>query len=138
MLVNFGDPHTYTSDIKFLKQSAGLDIAKLKSTYWVYNKVRVSPSLFLHTELTLDLPQVIRDKVSVSDASKRLDDLMTSPPHYNLFWHVIMGAFASACVCPQGFGGSFIDCLMAAALGGNVVLVQVLLARNDLYMSLFE
>ncbi|GJN94319.1 hypothetical protein Rhopal_007393-T1 [Rhodotorula paludigena] len=119
MLVNFGDPHTYTSDIKFLKQSAGLDIAKLKSTYWVYNKV-------------------IRDKVSVSDASKRLDDLMTSPPHYNLFWHVIMGAFASACVCPQGFGGSFIDCLMAAALGGNVVLVQVLLARNDLYMSLFE
>lgn len=39
LLINFGDPATATSDIRFLKQATGLDIGRLKSTYWVYNKV---------------------------------------------------------------------------------------------------
>lgn len=39
LLINFGDPATATSDIRFLKQATGLDIGRLKSTYWIYNKV---------------------------------------------------------------------------------------------------
>lgn len=36
------------------------------------------------------------------------------------------------------FYGSFIDCLMAMPLGALLVLVQVIVSRNDLYASLFE
>ncbi|GAA5844246.1 hypothetical protein JCM9279_001736 [Rhodotorula babjevae] len=119
LLVNFGDPATCTSDIKFLKQAAGLDLGKLKAAYYVYNKV-------------------IRDKVSVADAATQLDDLMTSPPKYGLVKNVVIGGLAGAFIMPSAFNGSFIDCLAAIPLGGLLVLVQVLLARNDMYSSLFE
>ncbi|BGP51677.1 pheromone-regulated protein prm10 [Rhodotorula kratochvilovae] len=119
ILVNFGEPATCTSDIKFLKQAAGLDLGKLKATYWVYNKV-------------------IRDKVSVADGSAQLDDLMTSPPKYGLLKNVVVGGLAGAFIMPSAFGGSFIDCLAAIPLGGLLVVVQVLLSRNDMYSSLFE
>lgn len=119
MLVNFGDPGTFTSDIRFLKQASGLDIGKLKATYWVYHRV-------------------IRDKISVGKGSTELDDLMTSPPRYGLLHHVIVGGLAGAFIMPSAFYGSFIDCLVAIPLGGLLVVVQVFLARNDMYSSLFE
>ncbi|GAA5972844.1 hypothetical protein JCM11641_003968 [Rhodosporidiobolus odoratus] len=119
LLVNFGDPHTMTSDIKFLKQPSGLDFGKLKQTYWVYNRV-------------------IRDKMGVKEASQQLDELMTSPPLYKLWQHVVIGGLAGAFIMPSAFHGSFIDCVIAVPLGGLLVLVQVFLARNDLYSSLFE
>ncbi|GAA5931937.1 hypothetical protein JCM10213_005896 [Rhodosporidiobolus nylandii] len=119
LLVNFGDPHTMTSDIKFLKQPSGLDFSKLKTTYWIYHRV-------------------IRDKLSVTEASLKLDELMTSPPLYPLWVHVLTGGVAGAAIMPSAFYGSFIDCLMAVPLGGMLVLVQVFLARNDFYSSLFE
>ncbi|KPV73415.1 uncharacterized protein RHOBADRAFT_29137 [Rhodotorula graminis WP1] len=119
LLVNFGDPATCTSDIKFLKQAAGLDLGKLKASYYVYNKV-------------------IRDKVSVADAATQLDDLMTSPPKYSLVKNAVIGGLAGAFIMPSAFNGSFIDCLAAIPLGSLLVIVQVLLARNDMYSSLFE
>ncbi|GAA6034662.1 hypothetical protein JCM8097_001104 [Rhodosporidiobolus ruineniae] len=118
-LVNFGDPATMTSDIKFLKQPSGLDFGKLKTTYWIYNRV-------------------IRDKLSVTDASVQLDELMTSPPLYTLWQHVLIGGLTGAWITPSGFGGSFIDCLIVVLLGMLLVLVQVVLARNDMTSSLFE
>jgi uncharacterized membrane protein YjjP (DUF1212 family) len=36
------------------------------------------------------------------------------------------------------FYGSFIDCLVSIPLGMLLVLVQVVVSRNDLYSSLFE
>ncbi|CDR46342.1 hypothetical protein NBRC10512_007419 [Rhodotorula toruloides] len=119
LLVNFGDPATFTSDIRFLKQASGLDIGKLKSTYWIYHKV-------------------IRDKISVGKGSTELDDLMTSPPKYGLLHHVVVGGLAGAFIMPSAFYGSFIDCLVAIPLGSLLVIVQVFLARNDMYSSLFE
>ncbi|GAA5830096.1 hypothetical protein JCM11251_006873 [Rhodosporidiobolus azoricus] len=119
MLINFADPATCTSDIKFLKQPGGLDFGKLKTTYFIYNKV-------------------IRDKIAVTDASARLDALMTSPNKYKLWQHVVLGGLAGAFIAPSAFYASFIDCLMTIPLGGMLVLVQVFLARNDMYSSLFE
>ncbi|GAA6048657.1 hypothetical protein JCM3770_002004 [Rhodotorula araucariae] len=119
ILVNFGDPATCTSDIKFLKQAAGLDLGKLKSTYYIYHKV-------------------IRDKISVAVGSAELDDLMTSPPKYGLLKNILVGGLAGAFIMPSAFGGSFVDCVAAIPLGGLLVVVQVLLSRNDMYSSLFE
>ncbi|GAA6010558.1 hypothetical protein JCM11491_002968 [Sporobolomyces phaffii] len=119
MLINFGDPATCTSDIKFLKQPAGLDFGKLRTAFWVYSKV-------------------VRDKMKVTEASARLDELMVAPPKYALWKSVIIGGIASAAIIPSAFYGSFIDVLAVIPLGGLLVVVQVLLARNDLYSSLFE
>ncbi|GAA5958546.1 hypothetical protein JCM3765_006670 [Sporobolomyces pararoseus] len=119
MLINFGDPATCTSDIKFLKQPAGLDFGKLRTAFWVYSKV-------------------VRDKMKVTEASARLDELMVAPPKYALWKMVIIGGVASSAIIPSAFYGSFIDVLAVIPLGGLLVVVQVLLARNDLYSSLFE
>ncbi|KWU42917.1 DUF1212-domain-containing protein [Rhodotorula sp. JG-1b] len=120
LLINFGDPATATSDIRFLKQATGLDIGRLKSTYWIYNKV-------------------IRDKMGVTEGSKKLDELMlVTPVKRVLLKNVIVGGFAGAFIMPSAFYGSFIDCLVAVPLGGLLVIVQYMLAKNDLYSSLFE
>ncbi|GAA6059552.1 hypothetical protein JCM10212_000608 [Sporobolomyces blumeae] len=119
MLINFGDPATGTSDIKFLKQAAGLDFGKLRNAFWIYSRV-------------------VRDKMKVTEASARLDELMCSPPKYALWKSVIIGGIASAAIIPSAFYGSFVDMLAVIPLGGLLVIVQVLLARNDLYSSLFE
>lgn len=119
MLISFGDAATHTSDIKFLKQANGLDLGKLLTAYMIYFNV-------------------IHDKIAVTDASTQLDELMVAPPKYKLWQQLIIGACASAFIQPSAFYGSFIDCLMAMPLGALLVLVQVLVSRNDLYSSLFE
>ncbi|GAA5957197.1 hypothetical protein JCM21900_004677 [Sporobolomyces salmonicolor] len=119
MMLSFGDAATHTSDIKFLKQANGLDLGKLLAAYMIYFNV-------------------IHDKISVTDASTELDALMVSPPKYKLWQQLIIGACASAFIQPSAFYGSFVDCLMAMPLGALLVLVQVIVSRNDLYSSLFE
>ncbi|GAA5926908.1 uncharacterized protein JCM15063_000403 [Sporobolomyces koalae] len=119
MLLSFGDAATHTSDIKFLKQANGLDLGKLLTAYTIYYNV-------------------VHDRLSVTDASSQLDELMVAPPKYNLWQSLIIGALASAFIQPSAFYGSFIDCLMAMPLGALLVLVQVIVSRNDLYASLFE
>ncbi|KAM0746504.1 DUF1212-domain-containing protein [Meredithblackwellia eburnea MCA 4105] len=119
MLVSFGDVATHTSEIKFLKQANGLDLGKLLAAYFVYYNV-------------------VHDKVSVTDASVELDDLMKAPPKYKLWQHLLIGGFASAVIQPSAFYGSFIDALVAIPLGSLLVLTQVFVSRNDLYSSLFE
>ncbi|GAA5820060.1 hypothetical protein JCM3770_002122 [Rhodotorula araucariae] len=119
MLISFGDAATHTSDIKFLKQANGLDLGKLLTAYTVYFNV-------------------IHDTIGVTDASQQLDELMVAPPKYKLWQQLIIGAAAAAFIQPSAFYGSFIDCLMAMPLGALLVLVQVLVSRNDLYSSLFE
>ncbi|SCV74945.1 BQ2448_7974 [Microbotryum intermedium] len=119
MLVSFGDSATHTSEVRFVRQSSGLDLGKLKTAYMIYY-------------------ETIYDKISVTDASKQLDDLMLAGPQYRLWQNMLIGGLASAFIQPSAFYGSFIDCLVSIPLGALLVLVQVLVSRNDLYSSLFE
>lgn len=103
--------------------------------------------------------QVIHDRISVTDASLELDSLMIAPPQYKvkfraslfysftyadycmttqLWQQLIIGGLASAFIQPTAFYGSAIDCLVAIPLGSLLVLVQVVVSKNDLYSSLFE
>lgn len=146
LLINFGDPATATSDIRFLKQATGLDIGRLKSTYWIYNKVswrslanQVAFFARWTDRILVVVVQVIRDKMGVTEGSKKLDELMlVTPAKRVLLKNVIVGGFAGAFIMPSAFYGSFIDCLVAVPLGGLLVIVQYMLAKNDLYSSLFE
>lgn len=68
---------------QFLKQANGLDLGKLLAAYMVYYNV-------------------IYDKISVTDASIELDELMTAGPKYNLWQNMIIGGLASAFIQPSG------------------------------------
>lgn len=141
LIVNFGDPATATSDIRILKQATGLDIGRLKATYSIYSKVqrhylepRSLPALTSNHRV-----QVIRDKMGVIEGSKRLDELMLRTQRKRiLLRNVLVGGLCGALIMPSAFYASFIDCLAAIPLGALLVVVQYLLARNDLYSSLFE
>ncbi|WVR06319.1 hypothetical protein IAU60_003349 [Kwoniella sp. DSM 27419] len=119
MLISFGDDATHTSETKFLKQATGLDLGKLLATHHLYWNV-------------------VHDKMSVEQASKDLDVLMTTPVYYNWWQTLIIGAMCSAFICVIGFYGSFVDALMSMPLGALLVGVQMLAARNDMFSNVFE
>jgi uncharacterized membrane protein YjjP (DUF1212 family) len=119
MLIAFGDDATHTSETKFLKQATGLDLGKLLATHNLYWNV-------------------VHDKMSVEQASKELDVLMTSPVYYNWWQTLIIGALCSAFITVIGFYGSFIDALMAMPLGMLLVAIQMISARNDMFSNVFE
>ncbi|KAK8858543.1 hypothetical protein IAR55_002772 [Kwoniella newhampshirensis] len=119
MLLSFGDDATHTSETKFLKQSTGLDLGKLLATHHLYWNV-------------------VHDKMSVDQASKDLDVLMTTPVYYTWWQTLIIGAACSAFITVIGFYGSFIDAIMAMPLGATLVGVQMLAARNDMFSNVFE
>jgi len=68
---------------QFLKQANGLDLGKLLTAYTIYYNV-------------------VHDRLSVTDASAQLDELMVAPPKYNLWQSLIIGALASAFIQPSG------------------------------------
>lgn len=119
ILISFGDDATHTSETKFLKQATGLDLGKLLATHNLYWNV-------------------VHDKMSVEQASKDLDILMTTPVYYNWWQTLIIGAFCSAFICVIGFNGSFIDALASMPLGMLLVAIQMLSARNDMFSNVFE
>lgn len=119
MLVSFGDDATHTSETKFLKQSTGLDLGKLLDVHNVYWNV-------------------VHDRVSVDEASKDLDTLMTSKPLYSSWQIVLISMCCSAFIVVPSFYGSFIDALMCAVLGGLLALVQIVAAKNDMFSNVFE
>ncbi|GHJ86303.1 hypothetical protein NliqN6_2705 [Naganishia liquefaciens] len=118
-LVSFGDDATHTSETKFLKQATGLDLQKLLATHHVYW-------------------DVVHDKKSAEEASKELDLLMTSPPHYGTKEMLIIGGMCSSFICCIAFYGSFVDALISFPLGALLIFVQIIAARNDLYSNVFE
>ncbi|KAL1412922.1 pheromone-regulated protein prm10 [Vanrija albida] len=119
MLVSFGDDATHTSETKFLKQVTGLDLGKLLATHNVYW-------------------DVVHDRVSVEDASRELDSLMTTPPYYNTWQTILIGGLCSVFISIPSFYGSFIDALMCFVLGAFLISVQIVAARNDMLNNVFE
>jgi uncharacterized membrane protein YjjP (DUF1212 family) len=86
MLISFGDDATHTSETKFLKQATGLDLGKLLATHNLYWNV-------------------VHDKMSVDQASKDLDVLMTTPVYYSWWQTLLIGAMCSAFITIIGFYG---------------------------------
>ncbi|EIW73697.1 hypothetical protein TREMEDRAFT_25485, partial [Tremella mesenterica DSM 1558] len=119
MLISFGDDTTHTSEVKFLKQATGLDLGKLLATHHLYWNV-------------------VHDRMSVDQASKDLDVLMTTPVYYSWWQVLLIGAMCSAFITVISFYGSFIDALIAMPLGMLLCGVQILVARNDMLSNVFE
>lgn len=120
MLFAFGDDATHTSETKFIKQAGGLDFTKLTDMHTIYWNV-------------------IHDKIGVGEASAQLDELMRRKPLIGIWPMVIIGGFCSAFISagPMGFGGSFIDAVMAFPLGAFLVFSQSIIT-TELFSNVFE
>lgn len=120
MLFAFGDDTTHTSETKFIKQPGGLDLTKLTDMHSIYWNV-------------------IHDKIGVDEASQQLDELMRRKPLIGKVPMVIIGGFCSAFICvgSQGFGGSFLDALIAFPLGMFLVFSQLAIT-TELFSNVFE
>ncbi|CAO1630014.1 unnamed protein product [Parajaminaea phylloscopi] len=120
MLFAFGDDTTHTSETKFIKQGGGLDFTKLTDMHTIYWNV-------------------IHDKIGVGEASAQLDELMRRKPLIGRWPMVIIGGFCSAFISigPMGFGGSFIDAVMAFPLGAFLVFSQSIIT-TELFSNVFE
>ncbi|KAF8151525.1 hypothetical protein B0H34DRAFT_664487 [Crassisporium funariophilum] len=119
VLLSFDDSGTGTSHIKLIRQTSALNLGKLNDAFALYWKV-------------------IHDKLSVSDASVQLDELMRKRPMYNWWQLIFIGGMCSAAICTVSFGGSFIDSLVSFPLGALLVAIQLLSVRNTLYSYVFE
>ncbi|MCO5555816.1 hypothetical protein L7F22_009361 [Adiantum nelumboides] len=120
MLFAFGDDTTHTSETKFIKQPGGLDLTKLTDMHSIYWNV-------------------IHDKIGVDEASSQLDELMRRKPLIGKVPMIIIGGFCSAFICvgTQGFGGSFLDALIAFPLGMFLVFSQLAIT-TELFSNVFE
>ncbi|BEI90372.1 uncharacterized protein CcaverHIS019_0304420 [Cutaneotrichosporon cavernicola] len=119
MLISFADESTHTSETKFLKQAGGSDLGKLLATHKLYW-------------------EVVHDKMSVEDAGRELDRLMTDPPCYNAWQMIVIAGFCSGIIVITSYFGSFVDALMAAPLGMMLQAVQLIALKNDLFSGVFE
>lgn len=120
MIVSFVDSSSHTSDIRMVKQGAGLDLHRL-------NEIAI-----LHWE-------VMHDKIGVAEASEEISNLMTAKPHWNNLTLCFFGACCSACISIAAFNASFIDLLVSAGLGSILVAIQCFItAKSDILSSIFE
>jgi uncharacterized membrane protein YjjP (DUF1212 family) len=119
MILSFDDAETQTSSVKLIRQGSGLDLEKLADAYSVYWRV-------------------IHDEASVTAASAELDALMVRSPCYKPWQLVLIGGACSFAICINAFSGSFLDAVISFPLGGLLVAVQMLSARNELFSAVFE
>lgn len=110
MVISFKDDYSQTSTIRIIKQSTALDLGKLRALSYLHKAV-------------------IKDQISVSEASDEISGLMLRKPFYGMFTSCALGAACSICISQPSFNASFIDLLVIAPLGAFVILAQSLTAR---------
>ncbi|KAK0551464.1 pheromone-regulated protein prm10 [Tilletia horrida] len=120
MLLSFGDDTTRTSETKFIKQASALDLTKLTDMHDIYWNV-------------------VKDRISVTEASGQLDELMRRKPLIPRIPAILIGGLCSAFICvgSMGFNGSFIDAVAAFPLGMFLVYCQGIIT-TELYSNVFE
>ncbi|CAK9779776.1 DUF1212-domain-containing protein [Cutaneotrichosporon oleaginosum] len=119
VMISFADDSTHTSETKFMKQAGTVDLGKLLTTHNIYWAV-------------------VHDKMSVEDAGRELDRLMTTRPCYNAWQMILIAGFCSGIIVITSYFGSFLDALMAAPLGMLLQAVQLIALKNDLFGGVFE
>lgn len=120
MIISFDDQSTHTTEVKIVRATQGVNLAKLSDTHEVYK-------------------EVVHDRISVEAAMERLDAIIKEKDQFGPWVRVIVYGFASVCVGPFAFGARPIDMPIAFILGSLLGFLQLIVApRSDLYSNVFE
>jgi uncharacterized membrane protein YjjP (DUF1212 family) len=116
----FRNRETRTGETHFVKASTGLSLGKLHDTHTIYRLVN-------------------HDEISAAEGTKRLQELLASPPAYPVWAQLSMAWLGSAIACPMAFGGSFIDVWPASFLALSLAWLKRRIAiKNAIYSNVFE
>ncbi|OBZ90969.1 hypothetical protein A0J61_00983 [Choanephora cucurbitarum] len=119
IVVTFGDVETHTSETHLIRCSRSLDINKLEKSNLIAHKLAKG-------ELDLD------------EASKRLDDIIHSPPTWSPAWLMLGYIGSSAFVAPLFFNGSWTDCWVSAIFGLCVGILTYISEKMPMFGNVFE
>lgn len=113
------DPMTRVSYTTLVK-AQGLDVGALECTFRIYK-------------------DVVHGEISIEEATKKLIELVESPPWHKPWVLVPFYGLASAFACVWAYNGYWSDMGIAFPLGCIVGLLQVIVAaRNSLYANVLE
>lgn len=120
MIMAFDDPSTRTTEVKLVRMSQGVDLARLADTHSVYKNV-------------------VHDLIGVDEAAQELEDIMNRKPKFPTWFLVLMYGLASATVGPFAFNARPIDMPISFLLGCMLGFMQLVMApRSSLYSNVFE
>ena len=120
MICSYDDPKWHITQVNIVRVTQGLDLGKMHDTHNVYKAV-------------------VHDKLSVTDASLHLDEIIARPKRYPKWMLIFFYGLASACVGPFAFQARTVDLPIAFLLGCLLGTMQLVMApRSDLYANVFE
>lgn len=120
MIVAFGDAATRTSEVHLVRCTQGLNLSKLADTHKIYK-------------------DVIHDLMGVEEATKRIEDLMSSKNLYNPWTCALLYALGSASASTWAFGGGWLDIPATFGVGFFIGYLQYIVSsKSNLYSSFFE
>ena len=120
MIMAFDDPATRTTEVKLVRVSQGVDLARLSDTHSVYKNVA-------------------HDVIGVEEAIQELDLIMKRNPRYNKWVLVMVYGLASAFVGPFAFSARPIDMPIIFLNGLILGMMRFVIAPNSaLYSNIFE
>lgn len=119
MIISFDDNLTHTTKVKIVRESQGVNLAKLKETHEIYK-------------------EVLHDIIPLDEALDRLEKLIASPVEWPAWVCVLMYGVASASISVF-FNSAFIDMPVIFVLGTLLGLGQVwVVPKSRTFAVVFE
>lgn len=120
MIISFDDASTHTAEVKLVRSSQDMELAKLADVHIIYK-------------------EVIHDVIGVEEATQRLDEIMKIPDRQPVALRVLMHGCAAAMVGPFAFNARPIDMPIAFFLGCILGTLQLVLSpRSKMYANVSE
>ncbi|KAJ2507610.1 pheromone-regulated protein prm10, partial [Coemansia sp. RSA 2052] len=119
VLISVEDAATFTSETKIIRCPNGYDMHRLELTDRIFRIVS-------------------KDKISVEEATRELDDVFAAEPLFAWYWQLLNWGLASWSVCILAFNGSWLDSLAAFVLGIMAGCLNLLASRLKGFTNLFE
>lgn len=120
MIISFDDASTHTAEVKLVRSSQDMELAKLADVHIIYK-------------------EVIHDVIGVEEATQRLDEIMKIPDRQPIALRVLMHGCAAAMVGPFAFNARPIDMPIAFFLGCILGTLQLVLSpRSKMYANVSE
>ncbi|KAJ2874079.1 pheromone-regulated protein prm10 [Coemansia aciculifera] len=119
VLISVEDTSTFTSETKIIRCPNGYDMHRLELTDRIFRRVS-------------------KDKISVEEATRELDDVFGAEPMFAWYWQLLNWGLTSWSVCIVAFNGSWLDSLAAFVLGIMAGCLNLLASRLKGFTNLFE
>lgn len=119
MIISFDDVLTHTAEVKIVRSSQGVNLAKLNDTHDIYK-------------------EVLHDVIGLDEALARLDNLMNSKDRHPKWLNIIMYGLASTAVSTF-FKARLIDMPIIFGLGTLLGVLQLVVSPlSNTYSTVFE